>query len=668
MATSGYTDVNVVSTGHIKLRYSWTAGTQNVANNFTPVTWKLQLISTNSGANIISSASKTYTVTTDGTAATGTDTVGINGGQTRTLATGSKNIYHNSDGTKSFSYSFSQQFNITYSGVYIGTISGSGTGTLNTIPRASILGAISNFTIGSNITISLTKYSSSFTDTLRIYLNDALIKTVSNITSGSTVNFTTAELNTIYAAMPNVASAVFKFVNTTTSGSTTVGTSTRTATGTITASIKPAISNVALTEAVSGIAAQFGAFIQNKSRATVSVTYTVGTGSSLNNIQIKLNGETLTSNNATTNILNTAGSNTCTVTVTDSRGRTDTATQTFDVTAYASPTITTLTVVRCTQDGTLDDMGEYVKVNASATITALSNMNTKQFELQYKQKSSATWETAQTYTSSYTYTVTDSIISNISPDSPYDFRIVATDFFGDVTKSVEVQSGFSIIDLKNNGKGIAFGKVSNLDAMEIGLPIYDRFETQILNGLSLYSSGGSLDPSTSIEELILTSTNTPTSSFWYVRTIFYSTKSETANRTQIAYPYSANANNITNKIFVRTYVSGTGWNNWRAINETTNTSENIVGNSLVGNNLSFEWGTVIVKSQGANKPTQHTIKFNRTYQYAPLVLPIIQTAAIGTILLGVSISATTTTSATLCVTRTDTGGSIVNFLIIGKVV
>lgn len=668
MATSGYTDVNVVSNGYIKLRYTWTAGTQNVANNFTPVTWKLQLISTNSGANIISSVAKNYSVTTDGTTVTGTNTVGINGGQTKTLASGSKNIYHNSDGTKSFNYSFSQQFNITYSGVYIGTISGSGTGTLNTIPRASVLGAISNFTIGSNITISLTKYSSSFTDTLRIYLNDVLFKTVSNITTGDTVSFTTAELNLIYTALPNVTSAVFKFVNTTTSASGTVGTSTRTATGTIAASIKPTISSIAITEAISDIATQFGAFIQNNSKANVNVTYTVGTGSSLNNISIKLNGETYNTNNITTNALTTSGSNTCTVTVTDTRGRTDTATQTFSVTAYTSPTIASFSVVRCTQDGTLDDMGSYVKVNASATIAALSNNNTKEFKLQYKQRSSSTWETAQTYDSSYTYTVTDSIIPNISPDYPYDFRIVATDFFGDVIKSIEVQSGFSIIDLKNNGKGIAFGKVSSLDAMEIGLPIYDRFETQILNGLSLYSSGGSLDPDTSIEELILTSTNTPTSGFWYVRTVFYSTKSETANRTQIAYPYSANANNITNKIFVRTYVNGTGWSNWRAVNETTNTSENIVGNSLIGNNLSFEWATVIVSSQGANKPSQHTIKFNRTYQYAPLVLPIIQTAAIGTILLGVSISATTTTSATLCVTRTNTGGSIVNFLVIGKVV
>ena len=92
MATSGYVDVNVVSSGNIKLRYKWTAGTQNVANNFTPVSWVLQLISLSSSANISSSASKSYSVTTDGTVTSGTNTVGISGNQTKTLASGSKNI------------------------------------------------------------------------------------------------------------------------------------------------------------------------------------------------------------------------------------------------------------------------------------------------------------------------------------------------------------------------------------------------------------------------------------------------------------------------------------------------------------------------------------------------------------------------------------------------
>ena len=183
MAKSGYKDFNVTSNGAIKLRFSWSAGTQNIANNFTPVNWTLSEISTNSSANISSSVSKDYNVTFDGSYFEGTNTVGISGGATKILASGSKNIYHNSDGTRTFTFSFNQEIAITYSGTYIGTISGSGTGTLDTIPRGSVLGTISNFTIGNAITIPITKYSTSFSDTLNIYIGNTWIKRVEGLTN-----------------------------------------------------------------------------------------------------------------------------------------------------------------------------------------------------------------------------------------------------------------------------------------------------------------------------------------------------------------------------------------------------------------------------------------------------------------------------------------------------
>ena len=110
MAKSGNTTINATSDGHIKPRYSWSARTPNIANNSTSANWTLQLISSNSSANINSSAAKNYSVTTDGTPKTGTNTLGLGGGSTKTLASGSKNIYHSADETKSFSYSFSQYF------------------------------------------------------------------------------------------------------------------------------------------------------------------------------------------------------------------------------------------------------------------------------------------------------------------------------------------------------------------------------------------------------------------------------------------------------------------------------------------------------------------------------------------------------------------------------
>lgn len=463
-ATSGSKDVSVAS--YITLRFSWTSGTQNVANNYTPVNWKLQLISSNSSARISSTAAKDYSVTVDGKTWSGTNTVGLSGGATKTLASGSKNIYHNSDGTKSFNYSFSQDFDITYSGSSVGTKSGSGSGTLNTIPRGSVLGSISAFTIGNAINIPITKYSTSFTDTLTISVGGTTIKTISDIDNGYDVSFTSTELTNIYKKLPSATSGTFTFKLTTKSGSTTIGTSTKTAKGTISSTIKPAISSVSLSEYVSGIATQFGAYIQNKSRISGTVNASAGSGSSIEAYKITINGATYSSRSFTTNVLKTSGSNSYSVTVTDKRGRTASTSGTFNVLAYTEPTISKFTVIRSDADGTNNDEGAYAKINATASITSLSSKNTKSFLLRYRVKGSSSWTNIETYTSGYSYSVTNKIVPNISVDSAYDFQLVATDYFNSsdpTEKAVSLSTAYTILDIKANGKGIAFGKVSTED-------------------------------------------------------------------------------------------------------------------------------------------------------------------------------------------------------------
>ena len=170
MATSGYKSVTVTSWDSLK--FSWWESSQSIPNNTTTIGWKLELIATGSG-RIDSSASKTWSVTVNGAKYSGTNTVGIGNNSTKTLASGYTNITHDADGSKTFSYSFSQQFDITFNS-WIGTISGSGTGTLDTIPRASQPSCITwpNHTqnvgsFGDTISIHTNRASSAFTHTLR---------------------------------------------------------------------------------------------------------------------------------------------------------------------------------------------------------------------------------------------------------------------------------------------------------------------------------------------------------------------------------------------------------------------------------------------------------------------------------------------------------------------
>ena len=469
MAKSGYKDVSVAN--YITLRFSWTAGTQNIASNYTPISWKLQLISSNSSANISSSASKDYSVTVDGKTWSGTNTVGLSGGATKTLASGSKNIYHSSDGTKSFDFSFSQEIAITYSGSYIGTKSGSGSGTLDTIPRGSVLGSISSFTFGSAINIPITKYSSSFYDVLTISVGGTTIKTVNGIANGDDITFTSTELTNIYKKLPSATkgTVTFKLTTKTSSSGTTVGTSTKTATGTIPSSVKPTISGITLAEATSGLASKFGAYIQNKSKITGTVNASAGSGSSISAYKTTINGSSYTSKTFTTGVLKTSGTNTITTTVTDKRGRSTSYSTTFSVLAYSKPVISSFKVERCNADGTLNDEGINFKVTVKSSITALNNKNDSKYTLQYKLSSVDTWTTIGNSLSGYSIN-TSFVVTNIALniDNVYDFRLTIGDYFEEVPKTYIVPESFTLMNFGADGHSMAIGGVAeDTDVLDI---------------------------------------------------------------------------------------------------------------------------------------------------------------------------------------------------------
>ena len=90
---------------------------------------------------------------------------------------------------------------------------------------------------------------------------------------------------------------------------------------------------------------------------------------------------------------------------------------------------------------------------------------------------------------------------------------------------------------------------------------YDNLGQPIRNGLAAYNGGGDsgIDPNTTLEEIILTShSHAPQGlgTFYYIHTVFYSAKTTTANRAQIAIPY-----NSPGSIYFR-YYSGS-WSAWR---------------------------------------------------------------------------------------------------------
>lgn len=213
-------NVDIWVSNQVTLRFGWWQDSQSVANNNSVVGWHLQLVTT--GGSISSSASKSWNVTVNGSNYSGTCTIGVGTNSTKTLASGSTTIAHNADGTKSFSFSFSLQFDINYSGVgWIGTKSGSGSGTLSTIPRTSSVSS-TNANIGENITITINRASSSFTHTLTYVFNN-LTGTIATKTSSTSISWTLP--TSFYAQIPNSKSSWGRVICDTYSGSTKIGSS-----------------------------------------------------------------------------------------------------------------------------------------------------------------------------------------------------------------------------------------------------------------------------------------------------------------------------------------------------------------------------------------------------------------------------------------------------------
>lgn len=152
MATSGSSGVNVTS--HDSLWFNWSRTNYSIGDNYTDIYWELVLTSDGYGT-ISSTASKSWNITVNGTYYEGFNTVGIGANATKVLVSGTTRIYHNSDGSKQFSYSFNQYFGITFSGSWVGTVSGSGSDWLDTIPRKATFksNGVSDFNDETNPTI-----------------------------------------------------------------------------------------------------------------------------------------------------------------------------------------------------------------------------------------------------------------------------------------------------------------------------------------------------------------------------------------------------------------------------------------------------------------------------------------------------------------------------------
>ena len=457
MATSG-TIQQAIRTGY-RIQIAWNVGSQSVANNTSTVTAKVQLVSTGSSYTINSSASKSGSLTINGTKYTFSFTAALSGNQTKTLYTKTVTIPHNSDGTKTCAFSATCGINVTLSGTYYGNVTASGNGAFNTIARASTIGSVTSSVSvnGTNaVTVNITRAASSFTHTV-VFSFGSYSKTTTGVGTSTSYAIPQSWLN----AIPNSTNGTAKVTVTTYSGSTKIGSAvSKSFKITVPASVVPTISAVSLTEAVSGLAAQFGGYVQNKSKIACKVTAAGAYSSTIKAYKTTVQGANFSSAAFTSGFLTKSGTSNVTVTVTDSRGRTATTTKSITVIAYTAPKITSFQGFRCLADGTENYEGTYINAAVKFSISAVGDKNTKSYSIEYKKTSATAWTALA---NGSVYSLNQSIISAsgvFSIDSSYDIRLSVTDYFGTVRSTFEIPTAFTLLDFNASGKGLAFGKVS----------------------------------------------------------------------------------------------------------------------------------------------------------------------------------------------------------------
>lgn len=458
---------------HIDLIVSET-GT-SVENNTSTVSWKL-VGYLGSGAssshwysnsyhsiNVSINGSTVYSLpnTTQKAISIGTNT---SASSPVTIASGTTTVPHNADGSKTCACSFSVVYR--YNSAF--TWKGSGNVGLTTIARASQPSCITypNTTqnvgaLGSTITIHMNSNSSNFRHTVRYAWGNKSGTIATNVQYNCQWKIPLDFANNI----PSATSGWGTIYVDTYSGSKLIGTKSVTFTAAVPSSMVPSISSITCTDS-KGYLSKYGGYVQNKSTLKVVVSASGSYSSTIKSYKIVANGVTYTANSPTTGVLITSGTNTITVTVTDSRGRTASKTATISVLAYTSPTISYLTAGRCNSEGTADADGAYISASFKTVVTALNNKNHATAKLEYKKNTETSWTTAGTYTD---YSLAASKIFAADIDSSFNVRITIKDDFSTTTYVKDVGTVFTLIDLRHTGKGIAFGKVSEEDLFDVNM-------------------------------------------------------------------------------------------------------------------------------------------------------------------------------------------------------
>ena len=355
---------------------------------------------------IPTSGTWTYSMTINGRAFSGTVSKDVLLDWVLLATVTVSDIAHNDDGTK----------DISVSGSVIGPnstnfaghkTSGSGTFTLDTVPRASAIASVSDVTLGNMFNVKWTPASASFRYRLNFtlgawsYTTDAIHPNGKSLYTFGSYGFPVNAADQIPNGRTGTVKATLYTYSDAAATKQVGSASSKTFTVTVPddGTTKPAVSMVL--SPVSSLPSAFnGLYIQGKSKVKVELSATGKFGATIKSYIANVDGISHVSGDSyTSDYLSTYGSKTVYGYATDSRGITGSTSQNITVIPYNNPKLLpvsgekSVVVARCDIDGNISESGTFLKIKAKRSYSyVVSGGVQKNFcKIQYRYKEDGGW-------------------------------------------------------------------------------------------------------------------------------------------------------------------------------------------------------------------------------------------------------------------------------------
>lgn len=152
--------------------------------------------------------------------------------------------------------------------------------------------------------------------------------------------------------------------------------------------------------------------------------------------------------------------------------------------SYVKPTINGFSLNRSNSSGTISDEGTCASVKFNWT----TSNSVKAVTIEYRQSGNTTWTTVTAATSGTSGSV-NRIISGFDVEKTYDFRITVNDGTNSLIKSGMLTALMYLMDFKNGGKGVSFGKPAELDnTADFGFQAMFRDKVIFKNNTCIYGT------------------------------------------------------------------------------------------------------------------------------------------------------------------------------------